>query len=128
MGLVRCPDCGREISARALFCPGCGAPHEAQQAFAPSAKNSRTVIPVLGIAAIGLGLASMVVPYFAALYVVPATFVCGIVALWQGQKNYGKLSIILALLGLIDIIFVHQNIGDVQRQLDHTLDFLKHLE
>ena len=28
-GLVACPDCGREVSARAVWCPGCGCPGEA---------------------------------------------------------------------------------------------------
>jgi len=115
------------ISARASFCPGCGAPHEIQQTSAPSEKK-RTVVPVIGIAALVLGLASMVVPYFAAIFIVPPTFACGIMALWQGQRICGRISIILALLGLIDIIFVHQNLGDVQQQIDHALDILKHLQ
>jgi hypothetical protein len=82
----------------------------------------------MGLVALGLGLASMVAPYFAAMFLVPATFACGVIALWQGQRGYGRISIILAFLGLIDILFLHQNLGDVQQQLDHALDILRRLE
>jgi hypothetical protein len=59
--------------------------------------------PVIGIAAIVLGLASIVTPYFAAVFFVPATFVCGIIAFRQGHKSYGGVSIALAIMGLIGL-------------------------
>ena len=31
MALMKCPDCGREISTLALACPGCGRPMEPEQ-------------------------------------------------------------------------------------------------
>jgi hypothetical protein len=127
MGLVKCSDCGREISARALFCPGCGAPREAEQASPPSERKSKTVVPVTGIIAVGLGLASMAMPYFAAVFFVPATFICGIIALRQGHRILGKISIALAFLGLITIVFVSQQIGDPQQALEGLLDKLRSL-
>jgi hypothetical protein len=38
MPLVKCPDCGNEVSDRAPSCPKCGAPIGARQAVPPSAQ------------------------------------------------------------------------------------------
>ena len=36
--LVKCPDCGREISHRAVMCPNCGAPGPNREAIKPEGK------------------------------------------------------------------------------------------
>jgi hypothetical protein len=81
--------------------------------------------PVMGIAAIGLGLAPIVTPHFAAVIFVPATLVCGIIALRQGHKSYGGVSIVLAIAGLIGLIDLSQEVSDAQQTLETLQNALK---
>src|SRR5688572_25286250 len=57
----------------------------------------------IGIVAAGLGVASVVVPYFAAVFFVPAALICGIVAIRQGDKKFGGIAVILAIVGLVGV-------------------------
>jgi hypothetical protein len=86
--------------------------------------------PVMGIVAIGLGLASIVTPYFVAVVLVPTTFVCGIIALRQGHKGFGGVSIVLAIVGLLGLIDLSQDVSDARQNLENlqkTLQALKAL-
>lgn len=40
MGLMTCPDCGREVSTEAPACPGCGRPMKPQRAPEPPATGA----------------------------------------------------------------------------------------
>lgn len=42
MGLINCPDCGKQVSDRASACIGCGAPLEGQASSAPKAVDLPT--------------------------------------------------------------------------------------
>lgn len=123
MALIHCSECGREISDQALSCPGCGALTKIQ--FLTESKPKETS-PVMGIVAIGLGLASIIMPYFAAVFLVPATFVCGIIAFRRGQKGLGGVSIVLAIVGLIGIISVSQQINKAQQDIEQSMKDLEH--
>jgi ABC-type multidrug transport system fused ATPase/permease subunit len=81
--------------------------------------------PVMGIVAVGFGLASIIMPRFAAVFCVPATFVCGIIALWQGQKGLGGVSVVLGILGLIGLSDLSQEISDAQQNLENLRKALK---
>ena len=43
MALVKCPDCGRDVSERAPVCPGCGAPIAVAPNAAPSYRPVQTI-------------------------------------------------------------------------------------
>jgi DNA-directed RNA polymerase subunit RPC12/RpoP len=120
MALIHCSECGREISDQALSCPGCGAPTKAPIKVRPD-NEPKEASPVIGIVAIGLGLASIIMPYFAAVFLVPAAFVCGIIAFRRGQKGLGRASVALAILGLISIISVSQRINKAQQDMEKSL-------
>ncbi len=124
MALIHCSECGREISDQAPACPGCGAPIKAPLKV-PSDNERKEASPVIGIVAIGLGLASIIMPYFAAVFLVPAAFVCGIIAFRRGQKGLGGVSVALALLGLIGIISVSQRINQAQQDVEKSLKSLE---
>lgn len=119
MALVNCTECGREISNQAVSCPGCGAPVSpatsggADPAAAPMAAPRRSTVSAFGIAAVVLGLGAVVMPYFAAVFLVPAALVCGLIAFKQGQKGLGAIGVVLAVIGLVGIIYVSQEIDRI---------------
>ena len=76
---------------------------------------------VLGIVAVGLGLASVVMPYFAAVFFVPAAFICGAIAFRQGDRKFGGIAIVLAIVGVIAIISVSNQIGTLRHDLQRSL-------
>jgi hypothetical protein len=80
---------------------------------------------VIGIAAIVLGLASIVTPYFATVFFVPATFVCGTISFRQGHKSYGGVSIALAIMGLIGLTDLTQEVSDARQTLETLQNALK---
>lgn len=60
MGLINCPECGREVSDQAAHCPGCGyplaepRPTEVASAAPPKAKTSGCSVVLLVVTALFL--------------------------------------------------------------------------
>ncbi len=100
-----CPNCGQELESGWIACPACGTKPGVSKAA--GAKTGSTT----GIAAVILGACSIVMPYFAAVFLVPAAFVCGFIAFNRGQKGLGSVGAILATLGLVGIIYVSQQLN-----------------
>ncbi len=119
MALVECTECGREISDRAVSCPACGAPASATAsdeivpAPNPSGTAEQGTGSTLGIAAVVLGLGALVMPYFAAVFLVPAAFICGLVAFRRGHRGLGGAGVVLAIIGLLSVIYVSQEINRI---------------
>ncbi|WP_422843570.1 zinc ribbon domain-containing protein [Acidovorax sp. M2(2025)] len=74
MALVRCPECGREVSSHAPACPGCGYPLQARGAPAPEPQGALQSQHVWGRVAMVLG-AWLVTPWIARLIVALAVCV-----------------------------------------------------
>jgi hypothetical protein len=74
---------------------------------------AKSAAPVLGVVATGLGLGAVVMPYFAAVFFVPAAFICGVLAYRRGQTGWGIGAILLALLGLGGIIYTSHQITSI---------------
>lgn len=129
MTLIRCVECGREISNLAEACPGCGAPvslatseSDSPIATEPHVTSSRPERPtrtasppkqdvlarVLGIAGIVLGFASLAMPYSVAIVVVVVAVVCGVVAILRRHKMLGAAALVAAGVGLVALIYVAQ--------------------
>jgi hypothetical protein len=49
--LIKCPDCGKDVSRRAVHCPACGCPGEAIAAEANRIEDARVLKPVVAITA-----------------------------------------------------------------------------
>lgn len=115
MALTNCPECGREISDKATACPGCGAPVVAiaSGTSSSSAPERAAAIPTLGIVAVVLGLGAVIMPYFAAAFLVPAAIICGLIAYRRGQKGLGGAGVVLGVIGLIWMIYVSQQITNI---------------
>lgn len=75
----------------------------------------------IGIVAVGLGVASLVMPYFAAVLFVPAAFICAVVALSQGDKLKGSVALGLAAIGLFHVINVSNKIDDIDKNLQKEI-------
>lgn len=75
----------------------------------------------IGIVAVGLGMASLVMPYFAAVLFVPAAFICAVIALTRGDKSKGGFALVLAAIGMFHIISVSDKINDVDKNLQREL-------
>jgi hypothetical protein len=52
-------------------------------------------------------------PYFAAVFFVPAAVICGIVAYRRSQKWLGVAGVVLGILGLVGIVSVSQQISSI---------------
>jgi hypothetical protein len=70
-------------------------------------------VPVIGVVSTGLGLASMAMPYFAAVFFVPAAFVCAVIALTKRQAIWGTIAILLSFVGFGEIIYTSQQISSI---------------
>jgi ABC-type transport system involved in multi-copper enzyme maturation permease subunit len=64
-----------------------------------------------GIAAVVLGGASLFMPYFAAVFLVPAALVCSLVALKNKSLGLGVTGLILSGIGVIGIFGVSNSIS-----------------
>ena len=110
--LINCSECGKEISARAIACPSCGVPVATVEKQPDTAATS-----ALGWIATGLGMAGILMPYFAAVIFVPAALISGMVAYRQGQKGWGAAGILLGLLGLVGVISTSQKITTISQKI-----------
>lgn len=48
MALIKCPECGKEMSSTALACPCCGAPNKAEQAKEETKKSNQLTSTICG--------------------------------------------------------------------------------
>jgi hypothetical protein len=126
VALIHCTDCSREVSDRAPSCPGCGAP-VATATLAPILSQpigvpTPSTSPVIGFVALTLGLAGVIMPYFASVFIVPAAFICGVVAWRRGQRGMGGAAVALAILGLLGIMAVSSEIGSAAEELQKSME------
>lgn len=110
MALISCSECGKEVSDQAPACPGCGA-----SVATTKQQPVTSASPTIGLVATGLGLGGVLMPYFAAVFFVPAAAICGIAAFRRGQKGLGLAGIVLGLIGLVGIVSVSQQITGFAR-------------
>lgn len=54
MALIKCGECGKEVSDKAALCPGCGAPTAATPASTSPEKKKRKTSPVAWVALIAI--------------------------------------------------------------------------
>jgi cytochrome c biogenesis factor len=52
-------------------------------------------------------------PYFAAVFLVPAAFICGLIVFRRGQKRLGVAAMVMAVIGLIGVLYVSHQITNL---------------
>jgi len=82
-------------------------PHPDSVHKKPQEKNTPSAV---GISGVVLGVAGLFVPYIAAIFIIPATFVCGIISVSRKEKTIGVASIILAIIGAGWMFYVSHQI------------------
>jgi hypothetical protein len=103
----RSPYCAETIQAAPVKCRFWG---ESLVVGANTAKSS-----ALGIAALVLGLAGAIPPYFAPVFLMPAALACGLIAYRRGQRGMGFAAIVLGMIGAIGIAYRSQKITEIAR-------------
>ncbi|WP_439395191.1 GYF domain-containing protein [Bradyrhizobium sp. PMVTL-01] len=83
--------------------------------------------PVLGIVAIGFGLAALSMPYFAAVFFAPATAVCGLIAMVRRQRVLGGLALALAFVAFVGIAGVSNKITKASADLEKSAKELQEM-
>ena len=77
MALIKCPECGAEMSDRAVSCPKCGYQDKAENmAICICAIVFSVIFPVIG-------------------------FILGIVTLFIGNRAYGRIAIIISIVLMV---------------------------
>ena len=103
-----CDACGQQHSPQAQHCPHCGHPN-------PDAP--RTAGMIAGIIAIQLGSMSTLLPYFAIVFLVPATFAAaGITALLRLRS----VAIVAALMASFELYNIYQISKEIRAAGTHA--------
>ncbi len=79
----------------------------------PILQAGQPTSPVIGVVAVGLGAASIFLPYFAAVFFGPVGLICGIIAYRNTQRNLGIVAIVLSMIGLIGVLVVSNEISSL---------------
>ena len=103
----QCPYCAETIQSAAAKCRFCGE----SLVRGPTVKKSSAA----GIAAVVLGIAGALLPYFAAVFVVPAALICGLIAYKRGQRGTGFAGVVLGIIGAVGIFYTSQKITEIAR-------------
>ena len=107
MALINCKECGKEVSDKATACPNCGAPIDNYISATKDVKSSTSSEPpktYMGLVSLVLGIAGLMMPYFAIVFIVPATFITAVIAITKKQAIIGIIAIILSISGFSRII------------------------
>ena len=116
MALVKCIECGKEISDKAISCPYCGCPisninnktTEVTITSQPTqVENKNSVFGIVALCTAGL---SLFLPYIVSIYIVPVAFVLAIVSIIKKEGKAGKIALILAIISTCWVIYVSTSI------------------
>lgn len=109
MALVVCKECSNQVSDKASHCPKCGAPVNLSGARKPDGKT----LPIASIIAMGSAIASLLVPYFAAVFLVPVALISSAVAYRQSQKIMAVLACVVGLFGMVGVFKTSEKIQNL---------------
>lgn len=97
--IVKCKDCGHDVSTEAAACPSCGCPQQSTPAVAESSKaTTKRKSHLYGWVALIAFLMSNFIPAILAPLVVLVAFVFAVLEINQGGKIFGGIMFALCVL------------------------------
>jgi len=105
VNLIECEVCSKPHSYQAKICPACGHPNP----YAP-----RTAGLIAGVIAITLGIVGALMPYFAAVFLVPAAFAAAAVTAILRMRTLAVVALIPTFIGLYGIYEVNKELRNTQ--------------
>lgn len=109
--LIDCQVCGKPLSYQAQSCPSCGHPN-------PDAP--RTAGLIAGVIAITLGVVGALMPYFAAVFLVPAAFAAAAVTAILRMHALAAIALIPAFVGVLGIYQTSKQIREAQVAIEKS--------
>ena len=120
MSLIKCPECEKEVSDKAVTCPYCGCPissaiknENTENTSTIQSSQVENKSPIFGIAALCAAGMSLFMPYIVSIYIVPVAFVLAIVSIARREGKTGKIALILAIISICWIVYVSTSITAV---------------
>ncbi len=120
MALIKCPECGKEISDKAVFCPNCGFPLSENRNDDAAVYEYETVIPeeepgisdkyiwlMAGAFALSIFLGSINAPFYVYFIIPVLEVVCIIKDSEQLEKAGIRISPIYIVLGLVMLVPIY---------------------
>lgn len=107
--LIDCDACGGTLSHQAKACPHCAHPN-------PSAP--RTAGMIAAVIALSLGIDAALMPYFAAVFLVPAAFAASAVTAILRMRTLAVIAAIPACVGLYGIYKTSNELRENQANLE----------
>lgn len=98
MALIKCTECGKEISEKAASCPGCGCPINANEEIAPNVKDKKKKETSMCQA----GLVFVVISFFIFPFLsIIGIILCGLDILFGGKNAKKSSSVVGVIAGII---------------------------
>jgi hypothetical protein len=106
-----CAECGSPVEGM-RFCSNCSHPLAVPASPVAPVVAAPSKRPGAGIAVAGIvfGIMGVLMPFFAAVFLVPVSLVCGAIAMMRGRKGQGFLGVALGILGFCGIVYTSQQI------------------
>lgn len=71
----------------------------------------------IGIIAIGLAVGAALAPYFAAVFLLPAAAICGVIAIAKDKLILGFLALLISVAGLLNVIEASNKLSNLAMNL-----------
>lgn len=106
MSLINCSECKSEVSDKASSCPKCGAPIS-------NVISSSDSSHIWGITSLVLGIGSVTLPFFAIVFLVPASIIFGAIAVQRTKDKLGYIGAALGFVGAVAIFDTSYKINNL---------------
>ena len=109
MALIKCSECGKEVSDKATACPNCGAPIEKSaissfdaSQYPVNRKTKKKDSPIANV-----GLAFVIVAFFVFNFLAVVGVICGLIDIGMNDKKYRHIGgWVAVIMGAIELLFM----------------------